>query len=458
MDNNRTQPLTGTGTRRDFLKQTATAAAAAAAANLFKTPVYGQSQAPAGGRVIGANDRIVVGFIGVGPQGTLHVTKMKDNAEKNNVALAAVSDLWAKRRESAKAIIGGDVKLYDDYRKLLEQQDIDAVICATHDHWHARVTLDTLKAGKHVYTEKPMTRYLGEAFEVWDTVKRTGKVFQVGSQGCSDAKWLKAAELVKAGKLGPLVLGQGSYMRNNPKGEWNYNIDPDLKADSVDWNTWLGPNIKTRVDFNADHFFRWRKYYPYCAGLLGDLFPHRLHPLMLATGNPEFPLRVAAIGTKKINTDKNTPGTQPRDVPECISLIAEFPSGLTVMVISSSVNEKGLDDVIRGHRATLLIGGNRLDLRPERPFTEELDPETYENLLPVEDVGVHETDWLECIRANKLPHANIELAVRVQAMVSLGEMSDRLGIMCHFDEKTRSISDGGGKQLEPITYGTLKPS
>jgi predicted dehydrogenase len=458
METKQVQAEVSGDTRRTFIKKAATAAAVVASANLFKTPVYGQAQAPATGRVIGATDRIIVGVIGVGPQGLLHVNKMKDGAEKNNAAIAAVCDLWEKRREAAKAIVGGDCKTYDDYRKLLDQKDIDAVICATHDHWHARVSIDAMKAGKHIYVEKPMCRYLPEGWEVYDTVKSTGKVFQVGSQGCSDAKWLKAAELIKAGKLGPLVLGQGSYMRNSPKGEWNYAVDPDLKAGSVDWNTWLGPQVKTRVEFNPDHFFRWRKYYPYCAGLLGDLFPHRLHPLMLATGNPEYPVRVAAIGTKKILTDKKTPGTQMRDVPECITAIAEFPSGLMLMVCSSSVNEQGLPDLIRGHHATLHIGGNRLDLKPERDFTEEMDPETYENLVPIEDVGVHETNWFQAIRANKLPNASIELAIRVQTVISLAEMSERLKVTCLFDEKTKAITSGDGKKLAPVTYGVLTPS
>ena len=458
MQPNSAQQVAGGETRRSFIRKAATATAAVAAVNAFKTPVYGQNQAPSTGRVIGANDRINVGFVGVGPQGTLHVTKMKQNADKNNVALIAVCDLWEKRREKAKSIIESDVKLYDDYRKFLENKDIDAVLCATVDHWHARVAIDSMKAGKHIYVEKPMARYLPEAWEVWDTVKATGKVFQVGSQGCSDAKWHKCAELIKAGKLGHLVLGQGSYMRNSPAGEWNYTIDQDLKAGSVKWDEWLGPNIKARADFNADHFFRWRKYYPYCAGLLGDLFPHRLHPLVLATGNPEFPVRVVAVGTKAIHTDKNTPGTQERDCPECLTLVAEFPSGYSLMVCSSSVNEYGLPDVIRGHQATLLIGGSNVELKPEAKFSEEVDAESFKNLTPVEDVGEHESNWIASIRANKLPNANIELAVRVQTIVSLGEMSDRLGIACHYDEKSRSVMDGSGKKIDPITYGTLKPS
>lgn len=448
----------GIETRRTFIKKAAGAAATVAAVNMFKTPVYGQNQAPSPGRVIGANDRIVVGFVGLGGQGMYHLRTMKGNADKYNVAIGAVCDLWKKRLEAAKAEAGSNPTTYDDYKKLLENKDIDAVLCATIDHWHAQVSIDAMKAGKHIYVEKPMSRYLPEAFEVYDTVKATGKVFQVGSQGCSDAKWLKCADLVKDGKIGQLVLGQGSYMRNNPKGEWNYAIDPDLNAGNVDWSYWMGPNVRKKMDFNADAFFRWRKYYPFCAGLLGDLFPHRLHPLLLATGNPQFPARVAAIGTKAVHTDKETPGTPERDCPECLTLITSFPNGYSLMVCSSTVNEQGVPDVIRGQMGTLSIGGNKIDLKPERPFSEDVDPMTYDNLAPSEDVGVHEGNWLSCIRDGKAPNANIDLAIKVQTLVSLAEMSDRMGIACQFDEKSRKITDASGKELKPLNYGVLEPS
>ena len=456
MEQNATTPVVAGASRREFIKRTATAAAVVATTNLFKTPVYGQNQAPSTGRVIGANDRIVAGYIGVGPQGFVHVRSQKDAAGDNNIAQAAACDVWQKRLEAAKAHIGGSCQGYDDYRKLLERNDIDAVTIATVDHWHAKATLDALDAGKHVYVEKPMTRYLGEAFEVHDKVKRTGKILQVGSQGCSDPKWQKAADLIKAGKIGQLVLGQGSYMRNTPKGEWNYTIDPDAKAQNLDWERWLG-SVHKRRPFDADHYFRWRKYYPYCAGLLGDLFPHRLHPLMLATGNPEFPVRVVAMGTKAVHTDKNTPGTYERDVPENVQLLAEFPSGLSLMVVCSTLNEQGIQDEIRGQKGTLYVAGNRVELKPERPFADDVDPEDFNGLKPVEDVGFHEKNWFDCIRANKQPNAGIDLAIRVQTVISLAEMSDRLKVACLFDEKTRKIT-ADGKEIQPITYGTLELS
>src|SRR6266436_4035057 len=454
MDNQKTNSMAGGDSRRNFIKKTATAAAAVATTSLFRTPVYGQSTAPSTGRVIGANDRIIVGYIGVGGQGMAHVRSMKEHASENNIVQAAVCDVWTKRIEAAKATIGGDCQGFDDYNKLLERHDIDAVCIATVDHWHTHTSLAALGSGKHVYVEKPMTRYLGEAFEIYEAVKKTGKVLQVGSQGCSDAKWHKAAELIKAGKIGPIVMIQGSYMRNDPQGEWNYTIDPDLKSDNCNWERWLGTQIKKRQSFDPDHYFRWRKYYPYCAGLLGDLFPHKLHPYMLATGNPQFPLRVACVGSRKVESDKNTPGTYMRDVPEIVQLIAEFPSGMVMHITSSSVNETGTQELIRGHKANLFMAGNKVDLKPEKAFSEELEPEEFTGFQP-EDLPPHEKDWFDCIRSGKPPHCNIELAVRVQTVISLGEMSERLNLMCLFDEKTRKITAGDGKEVTPITYGTL---
>ena len=204
--------------RREFIKKTATAAAAVASTPLLRTPVYGQNQAPSAG-VIGANDRIAVAFIGVGGQGMAHVRSMQSHTSDNNIVLAGVCDVSKQRLKEASEVIGSGCKTFSDYRKLLEDKDIQAVCIATVDHWHAQCSIDAMQAGKHVYVEKPMTRYLGEAFAIYDTVKSTGKTLQVGSQGCSDAKWHKAAELVKAGKIGPMVMSEGSYMRNNPKGE-----------------------------------------------------------------------------------------------------------------------------------------------------------------------------------------------------------------------------------------------
>ncbi len=456
MENISTIPQGGVP-RREFIRKTATAAAAVAATPLFKAPARAQNQAPSAG-VSGANNRIAVAIIGVGfGIGQNHLLGIHEKSNENNTVVAAACDVFNKRRNFAKEKANlKDADIYADYRKLLERKDIDAVLIATHDPLHAQIAIDAMQAGKHVYCEKPLSRYLDEAFKIYDTVKRTGKVFQVGSQGCSAAGWHKCAELIKAGKLGKLVWAQGYYCRNSVTGEWNYPIESESTAENIDWEKWLGP-VKKRAPFSAEQFHRWRKYYPYCAGPLGDLLPHRLHPLMLASGNPEFPVRVNAIGTKNIHSDLETTGTPEREVPEHVQLLAEFPGGCLITITVSTVNAKSPGFVLYTHKATMEVGtsGESVKLLPEREFSEEdINPETFSGLQP-EDIRVHEKNWFDCIRSGKTPNANIELAIRVQTVISLAEMSDRLKMTCLFDEKARKITDAGGNEIASITYGTL---
>ena len=456
-------------TRREFLKKSTLAGAALAASrNLFHTPVYGQTQAPAPGGAVGANSRIVVGYIGLGVQGlTAHIALQKQNAAANNIAQAAVCDLSAHRRDESKAAIGGNCVAFENYEDLLARKDIDAVTISTVDQWHADIAMAALQAGKHVYLEKPMARYLGEAFALYDLVKKNQKlVFQIGSQGCSDAKWAKVRDLVKAGKIGKVVLAQDSYMRNNKKGEWNtapYLIDNAwMKPGDLNWEKWQGRVHNRLPAYSAEHFVRWRKFYPYCAGPLGDLCPHRLHPLMLAMGGamgePEFPSRVVSLGQNPIHTDKNTPGAEERDCPEDLQLVAEFPSGAALMMISGTVNQFGLDSVVRLDKATLFMAGNRVQVVPEAEYADDIDPEEFSNLLPGEAIEVHEKNWFDCIRSGAVPNGNADLAIRVQTVLSLAEMSNRLNMMCLFDGKTRKITNGEGKEVAAITYGTLPKS
>jgi predicted dehydrogenase len=461
MQMNASSTSAGAKSRREFIKSSATAAAAVAATGFLKTPVYGQDTAPSAG-VLGANNKLTVAFVGVGGQGlNAHVRNVTKFSKDNNTAPVAVCDVSKHRVEEAKKVIseggGGQAEGYEDFRKVMERKDVDVVFVATVDHWHTRVAIAALESGKHVYVEKPMTRYLGEAFQIYDTVKRTGKKLQVGSQGCSDLKWHKAAELIRAGRIGPVVMAQGSYMRNAPKGEWNYTKQTWATAEDINWKVWIGDQIKTQKDFDPDDYFRWRKYQPYCSGLLGDLFPHKLHPYMLATGNPEFPKRVSAVGSKPVHTDKNTPDTRERDVPEIIQLIAEFPSSMVMHITSSTVNEFGTQEVIRGHKANLFMAGNKVELQPEKAFSEEIDAYTSEP-FPKEDVPPHHKNFFESIRANKEPNCGIELAIRVQTVISLAEQSERMSMMCLFDEKTRKITDGAGREVKPMTYGSINPS
>lgn len=438
-------------TRRSFLQKTTVAAAAVAATGIVKTPIYGQSQAPSPGRVIGANDRIAVAYIGTGSQGKAHIRSQKKFASANNIVQAAVCDVYQKRLAEAKALAGvTDADAFADHRRLLERKDIDAVVVSTVDQWHCDVACDALDAGKHVYGEKPLARHLEEGFRIHDAAKRTGKVFVIGSQFCGDQKYHKAAEWIRAGQLGPLVWAQGSYCRNNPKNsEWTYPIDPDANPGNLDWERWLGRAPKR--PFTPERYFSWHKFYDYNSGILGNLLAHTFLPLLLATGSAEFPRRVSCTGTKKVSTD--------REITDTTHLLAEMPSGLTFCVAGSTVNEVGLPEIIRGRQATLYFasGSDQFALKPERPFVEEIDPKDFKGAATSGDLALLEKNFFDCIRSGATPMASIDLAIRAHAILSLAEMSERLGLTLFFDGKTRTITGGDGKVIKPIDYDTQIP-
>ena len=242
-------------TRRTFLKGAGAVTAGVLVGDWARSSAFSVA-AP---RVIGANDRINFGIIGCGGMGMTHVRSLMDQAAKgeSNCQFVAVCDIWEPRKERAKAATGG--KLYHDYRDLLADGDVDVVLIATPEHWHATMAIEAFEAGKDVYLEKPMTRHLDEAKKVADAARRTKRVLQVGAQMSSEPKWQRAHELLP--KLGKVVWSQTSYCRNSKDGEWNYTIEPNCTPDNLDWKRWLGPAPKR--PFDTERYFRWRKYWDY---------------------------------------------------------------------------------------------------------------------------------------------------------------------------------------------------
>lgn len=448
MNSENTSAENRTETRRSFIKKTATIAAAASATNVLRPTVYGQAPSA---NVIGANSRIIVGSIGTGKQGSAHLKIFKKEASESNIKVDAVCDLYQKHLNAAKTFMElDDSKAFTDHRKLLERKDIDAVLIATVDNWHGPCTLDALDAGKHVYCEKPMTRYAAECWDVYDKVKSTKKIYQCGSQYTADPMVHKVAEWVRAGKIGPLVWAQGSYCRNNPKNsEWTFPIDDDANEKNLDWNRWQGQAAK--VPWDPNRYFSWHKYFTYNSGILGNLLSHRFYPLMLATGNPEFPRRIVCTGTRKVSTD--------REIPDTTHVLAEFPSGLTFVIAGSTVNEQGLPDTIRGRKGTVYLAAskNQASLHYEQIFSEENDAEEFNDPKPFGKMENLHTNFYDCIRNSGTPFCNVDLAVRANTVLCLAEMSERLGMALFFDEKTRAIKTGDGRMLPPLTYDTVVP-
>jgi hypothetical protein len=173
---------------------------------------------------------------------------------------------------------------------------------------------------------------------------------------------------------------------------------------------------------------------------------------MLATGNPEYPRRVVATGTRKVSTE--------REITDTTHLLAEYPSGLTLMVAGSTVNEQGLPDMLRGRKATLSFASsqNRVELKPERLFSEELDAEEFNDPTPVESIARLEKNFFDCIRSGKTPVANLELAIRAHTVLCMAEMSERLGLVLFYDEAKRALKTSDGQVVRPLTYDTVVPT
>lgn len=434
--------------RRGFLKRAATAAAVLGSVPAWRLPVYGQTQAPSV-NVTGANDRIVLGILGTGKQGSHHIDLLRRCEGEFNIRIGAVCDVYQKRLDAAVRAAGLESgRGYREHERLLEQKDLDAVLIATVDNWHGPLSLEALEAGKHVYCEKPMTRYLEEGWAVYDKVQATGKVYQYGSQYTPDAVYHQAARWIGEGQLGPLVWAQSAYCRNNSdNSEWTFPVDADARPENLDWNRWLGR--ARRIPWTPEQYFSWHKYYAYNSGIIGNLLSHRFPPLMLATGRPEWPRRVVCTGTRKVSTD--------REITDTTHILAEFPSGLTCVIAGSTVNEIGLQDMIRGRQGTLYFSGNRLEFRPERVFADELDKNTFTDEKPVGRFEHLYADFVGAIRKGGATIGNVELAVKANTVLGLAEMAERMNLALLFDPTTRRITTGDGREIPPLSYDTVLP-
>lgn len=227
-----------------------------------------------------AADRINVALIGAGlmGQGDLNTA-----LQHSGVEMVAACDLYDSRLVRCRELYGEHINTTTDYREILEQTDVDAVIIATSDHWHERITVDALRAGKAVYLEKPMVQHISEAKGLIEAEEASDLPLLVGSQRTSSIIYEKARDLLEAGEIGKLNFVEGYWDRLSAIGAWQYSIPPNAGEHNVDWETYR--RGMDRIPFDATHFFRWRNYDDYGTGVAGDLFVHLFSGLHLITGS-----------------------------------------------------------------------------------------------------------------------------------------------------------------------------
>src|SRR5689334_4795629 len=282
-------------TRRHFL-QTAGLATSMAAAQTRISP----------------NDRIRIATIGHGGMGS---GDTRYALSIPGVELVAVCDIYDGRLTRAKELYP-NITTTRDYREVLARQDVDAVIIGTPDHWHSRISIDAMQAGKDVYCEKPMVQQVSQGKDVIAAQQSTGRMFQVGSQYVSSLVYQKARELLKTGAVGQLNMVEAWLDRNTALGAWQYSIPPDASTANIDWDRFLGRAPKR--PFEPVRLFRWRNYRDYGTGVPGDLFVHLISGLHFATG-ALGPDRVYATGGLRFWKDG-------RDVPDVMIALYDYPT------------------------------------------------------------------------------------------------------------------------------------
>ncbi len=410
-------------TRREFLKQAAT---------LASVTILSKS-------VFGANERIGVAVVGCGGMGFAHINTLLSLKQKGEpVDIVAVCDVWQKRLDAAAQ--RAEAKPVKDYRQILDDKSVDAVCIATPDHWHAKIAIDAMEAGKDVYCEKPMTLWksLDEPKRIYTTVNRTKRVLQVGTQGMSDSIWEQVSELIKAGEIGTLVQAQAADMRT---GHWSVlcgcerDIDPDAKPGvNLDWDMWLGWRfgLAPRRPWEPARFFAFRIFWDYSGGIATDWFPHILTPLVRAM-NLRFPKRVTASGGIYVPEHKGR-----WEVPDIFQMVIEYPEGPSIHLMACLGNNWGVPMLIRGSKATLVFEGPGAVIYPQREIVGDAPRKEIARTRGA-SLEEHWRDFLNCVRTRQQPRSNAELGYYVMTALHMGIRSFLEGRTMEFDETTQTV-------------------
>ena len=286
--------------RRQFLQ--ASAAVVGGSLAVHRIPLVAE---PLGGSTqqVSASDRVRFGMVGVGMQGS---GLLSTAIALPGVQCAAACDLYDGRHVRAREIAGANLRTTRRYQELLADKDIDCIVAAVPDHWHRKIVVDAVSAGKDIYCEKPMSHSVADGVAMVAAAKKSGRTVQIGSQRTSSVLCAKARELVAKGVLGDLQLVEGSLGRNNPTGAWVYPPPPDVSPATLDWDTWQGDVPKR--PFDPKIFARWRCWKEYGTGVAGDLMVHLISGMLYTWGINEAPTRVVAMGgIRRFKDGRNMP-------------------------------------------------------------------------------------------------------------------------------------------------------
>lgn len=445
-------------TRRDFIKKSTLTGLTLATAGM---------SAKSYGKILGANDRVRVGCVGFSDRHRAsHVGPFKELSKGMNFEMVALSDIWNRRREEGKAFLdkqlGGDVKVFRNNDELYASKMVDAVFISTADFQHALHTIEAVKAGCDVYAEKPLAETMEDNRAVLKAVKQSGKIVQIGSQRRSGENYHAAADYIKSGKFGPIVMVELMWNVNQP-GRWRRpDLVASLKESDVDWKRYL--MNRPMVPFDPRKYLEYRLFWPYSSGIPGQWMSHQIDTVHWFSGLPH-PRSVVANGgiyqwkDGRTNADTLTVVFDygPLDDPK---------SGFQVQFTSRFSNSAGdTKELYYSNGGMINLDTNEISdtggLREREAKAMGMKP----NLLsPMKLEGVkvatdantggdpltfnHIKNWMECVRSRKTPNAPIEAGYQHSIATIMSNAAYRTGVRVTFDEKTQEVMAGG----KPFKY------
>lgn len=414
--------------RRDFIRQVAATSAAGIAVPYFvPAQALGQEGRP------GANDRIGVGLIGCGGMGRANLANC---AAHPDVAVTGACDVWKARREAVVADYP-TAKPYHDYREMLQDPNIDAVIIATPPHWHCRIAVDACEAGKDLYIQKPMTLHVGESLAVRNAVRRHQRVCQIGTQVHASENYRRVVEFIRSGKLGPVSVARTFHVMNQGLGGLG-NVPNGDPPPGLDWDFWLGPNpVRPFNPLIVQSSYHHCSFMDCSGGWTPGMAPHIID-LPIWALELSYPEITACSGGRYLIQD-------PGDAPDVQEVLWQYPH-FTMTWFTSLVNSFAFDFgrgaptrrmgiYFHGVNGTLYANYDSFQVVPEGDWLK--DPAPPEKSIPPSPG--HEREWLDCIKTRRQPSCHPDYHVKVDIPICLANLSMRLGRSIRFDAATEKI-------------------
>jgi predicted dehydrogenase len=424
----------------------------------------GVGTALSAGRVRGANERVRVGFIGVGNRGD----QVLDGFLKHkDCEVVAVCDLYQPYLDAAAKKIGTSPKQSGDYRTLLDDKSVDAVVVATPDHWHALQTIHAFQAGKDVYVEKPLSLAVAEGRAMVEAAGRHSRVSQVGLMRRSSPVFRETAEFIRSGGIGHVTFARACHITNEyPKGIGNPTEGeppPDL-----DWDAWLGPAPKVRYNKNRT-FYRFRWFYDYSGGQLTNMGVHYLDLIHWALGQ-DRPLSVAALGGKFAVEDN-------REVPDTLEVVWQYPGNTLVSFTQINANAgpqnpAKADLEFRGTKGTLYVSGGSVEVVPDALAPDEIPARSpitragdrryrtgaksviSPRKTPAPDATAeHARNFLDCLKSRSRCSCDLETGHRSTTATLLGNIAHKTRSLLEWDGKAERFSNSeAANRMLSYTY------